>query len=89
MIGSGCNWVYSEYYCIIILASRYVFVSYAYYLFAFVCGLLFVRNQIVSLIFQSRERCNGIASTFLVPTGAALLNRQPKYSFFNEYDILI
>ena len=89
MIGTGCNWVYSEYYCIIILASRYVFVSYAYHLFAFVCGLLFVWNQIVSVIFQSRERCNGIASTFLVPTGAALLNRQPKYSFFNEYDILI
>ena len=63
--------------------------SYLYLCLCFFSSLcVFVWNQIVSVIFQSRERCNGIASTFLVPTGAAL-NWHSKYWFFYKYDILI
>ena len=59
--------------------------SYLYLCLCFFSSLcVFVWNQIVSVIFQSREARNEIALTFLVPT-----RPRSKYRSFNEYDIIL
>ena len=59
--------------------------SYLYLCLCFLSSLcVFVWNQIVSVIFQSREARNEIALTFLVPT-----RPRSKYRSFNECDIIL
>ena len=53
---------------ICLLVSIYAFVFVFIKCICIVHVLLFVCNQIVGVIFQSREGCNEIASTFLLST---------------------
>ena len=59
--------------------------SYLYLCLCFFSSLcVYVWNQIVSVIFQSREARNEIALTFLVPT-----RPRTKHRSFNEYDVIL
>ena len=84
-------WTFLCLYMIIMLKrqdSGHIEFTRASYLYLCLCFLsslcVFVWNQIVSVIFQSREARNEIALTFLVPT-----RPRSKYRSFNECDIIL
>ena len=90
-VSSMSLWTFLCLYMVIMLKRKdsghieFTRASYLYLCLCFFSSLcVFVWNQIVSVIFQSREARNEIALTFLVPT-----RPRSKYRSFNEYDIIL